>query len=261
MEIDNIQDLKSQTVSLRLITAVKSYWPAGGAICDYRSGGRPGNLLHIVTRGCMIHHFDKQTIMAGPGTVLFIPEGTRYCAQNEKDCEGVGTTFRFCGALTVKHGIYCNRQDDGEYLRLFELLNESHLMNPKAYLHEQALIMRILDKFTGSFDVHIHQLIMPAVQYLLEHYRENDPVSLYADVCSLSESYFRSIFVKNMGMTPTQYRNLLRFKEACRLRCLHYDMEEIAERVGFCSAAYLRKLFRKAMGCSMGEYIKSGFVI
>ena len=38
-----------------------------------------------------------------------------------------------------------------------------------------------------------------------------------ADACSFSETHFRRLFVESMNMTPMEYLNLVRVRQACDL--------------------------------------------
>ena len=61
-----------------------------------------------------------------------------------------------------------------------------------------------------------------ALRYVEEHYREplhaeQLRVGDLAAVCGLSETHFRRLFQKNMQLTPMEYVNKVRIREACRL--------------------------------------------
>ena len=94
----------------------------------------------------------------------------------------------------------------------------------------------------------------PALRHLKLHYRENEPVSVYAAACRLSESHFRRKFLEYTGMTPVEYRDSLRFEEARRLYVSGMPMTQIAERVGFCDASYLRRLYKQRTGSHFRDY-------
>ena len=100
----------------------------------------------------------------------------------------------------------------------------------------------------------LERMIAPALHHLKLHYRENEPVSVYASACCLSESHFRRKFLEYTGMTPVEYRNSLRFEEARRLYASGMPMMQIAERVGFCDASYLRRLYKQQTGGRFRDY-------
>ena len=57
------------------------------------------------------------------------------------------------------------------------------------------------------------------------------------------------LFRKHLGITPSAYRDRLRFEQACRL--LHttdLSVKEISERLGYCDQLYFSAAFRKRAG-------------
>ena len=63
------------------------------------------------------------------------------------------------------------------------------------------------------------------------------------------------LFRKHLGITPSAYRERLRFGQACRL--LHttdLSVKEISERLGYCDQPYFSAAFRKRAGCPPTVY-------
>ncbi|MBE6374750.1 MAG: helix-turn-helix transcriptional regulator, partial [Lentisphaerae bacterium] len=63
------------------------------------------------------------------------------------------------------------------------------------------------------------------------------------------------LFRKHLGITPSAYRERLRFGQACRL--LHttdLSVKEISERLGYCDQLYFSAAFRKRAGCPPTVY-------
>ena len=63
------------------------------------------------------------------------------------------------------------------------------------------------------------------------------------------------LFRKHLGITPSAYRERLRFEQACRL--LHttdLSVKEISERLGYCDQLYFSAAFRKRAGCPPTVY-------
>ncbi len=186
--------------------------------------------------------------------MLFIPSGTKYLTENSEPCTGIGILFSFTGDLRVREGIYAGWSDPrGDYQRLFERLDDSLISRPKAVLHHTSLLLRILDRMSSevSRSERYASMLEPAVSLIKDKFRENLPIKAYSDVCNLSESYFRRIFGEQLGMSPIEYRNMLRFEEVRRLRHQGLSVNEIAETCGFCDAAYLRRLFKRETGGSV----------
>lgn len=87
-----------------------------------------------------------------------------------------------------------------------------------------------------------------------------EPISLkeLADTCNFSETHFRRLFVEYMNMTPMEYLNLVRVRQACELmKKSRYTMEEVAVQAGYASVSTFNRNFRKIVGTSPYQYKKN----
>lgn len=87
-----------------------------------------------------------------------------------------------------------------------------------------------------------------------------EPITLkeLADACSFSETHFRRLFVESMNMTPMEYLNLVRVRQACDLmKKSNYSMGEIAVRAGYISISTFNRNSRKIVGTSPYQYKKN----
>lgn len=237
------------------VTAKSEHWSSRPTI-DYSVTGRPKNLIHIITSGIRAYLYEGEEFELSAGTVLLIPEGTKYTTWAVGSCSGIGSLFLFTDPdISIKPGIYHDWNDEKvDYLGLFTRLNDSWLTDPAAVLHRKSLVLRILDHMSRdlSTDRNSGQLTT-AVDFISAHYRENLPISDYAAACSFSESYFRRRFVEHFGITPIEYRDNLRFREVRRMCSEGASLSKAADAVGFCDASYLRRLYKKRFGRSFGE--------
>ena len=78
-----------------------------------------------------------------------------------------------------------------------------------------------------------------------------------AEVCHMSETHFRRLFVSCMGIHPNDYINQMRIKKACELlKKTNQSVTEISIKCGFCSSATFNRNFRKFMGTTPNEWKK-----
>ena len=97
-----------------------------------------------------------------------------------------------------------------------------------------------------------------ALRYVEEHYAEQLRVGDLAAVCGLSETHFRRFFLKNMQLTPMEYVNKVRIREACRLmNGTASSLEEIAMKTGFVSMSTFNRNFTRFLGTSPHVWRKS----
>ncbi|MBQ7336711.1 MAG: exo-alpha-sialidase [Clostridia bacterium] len=100
--------------------------------------------------------------------------------------------------------------------------------------------------------------VIEQVKKLLEeHLTEDFSVASIADRIKISVYYLSHLFKSVTGTTVVEYRNELRLTKA-KLMLLHSEdsVGEIAQRVGFCSAAYFSEVFTKSEKIPPSEYQK-----
>ena len=99
--------------------------------------------------------------------------------------------------------------------------------------------------------------IAPALKYIADCYQKEIQIQTLADCCHVSEAHFRRIFQKNMNMTPVEYINLVRIQAACDLmRKNNYQMEEVAQKVGYQNVSTFNRNFNKIIGSSPYQWKK-----
>ena len=227
---------------------------------NYTQRGRSQNLIHIITGGTRYYRIGGETLRLTTGELILIPNGTRYYTVNSAGCSGIGICFDLCtteGDIALRQDIYhCWPDRFGEYAALIREMTDNFSASPHGHLHKKSLFYLLLDKMIADMEniSELGKMIAPALHHLKLHYRENEPVSVYAGACCLSESHFRRKFLEYTGMTPVEYRDCLRFEEAKRLYAGGISMVQIAEQVGFCDASYLRRLYKKRTGSHFRDY-------
>ena len=88
--------------------------------------------------------------------------------------------------------------------------------------------------------------LKPALTYVREHYREDVKIGDMARSCSMSESYFRRVFSKSMGLAPLEFVNRYRVQRSMYLLRITGDpVQNIAAQVGFSSIAAFNRNFRR----------------
>ena len=108
---------------------------------------------------------------------------------------------------------------------------------------------------THRVDRQVSQKVQQARYHLLEHSAEDIDMEALARSLGLSYSRFRSIFKNHTGTAPHQYQLNIRMNKAHDL-LLHSDLSisEISDRLGFSSAYYFSRLFKKRHTCSPSAY-------
>ena len=102
-------------------------------------------------------------------------------------------------------------------------------------------------------------ILTPALKFLKENFSHPDITnSALADMCNISEVYFRKLFKEYTEKSPRQYILTLRLKKAKHLLSLGDNkIWSIAEACGFESTAHFCRTFKEHFGMSPKDYRKS----
>ena len=105
------------------------------------------------------------------------------------------------------------------------------------------------------------ELIEPALKYVSENYMREIRMKELADSCAMSESYFRKVFVRLMGMPPLEYVNRYRINRSINLlRATNETILSIASRTGFTSIATYNRCFQRYVGTSPAEWRRNAHI-
>jgi len=146
-----------------------------------------------------------------------------------------------------------------EIIRLHNEKKKSYKMQITGLLY--TLLLKIYDvcsKGTRKKDKSQHLPIMPAIEYIYDHYMEPVKVSELAKVCHFSEGYFRKVFQEMKGMSPIDYLNSIRIREACRALLNTTDnVRVVGEKCGYPSVTTFERNFKQRIGSLPSEWRES----
>lgn len=110
----------------------------------------------------------------------------------------------------------------------------------------------------GEGSISYTEMIRPALEFMVENYREPISVEMLAELVHLSKSYFMSCFKKAAGIGAIEYLAQLRINAACRmLTDTTASISDIAYHCGYNNLSNFNRQFRSAIGCSPREYRRS----
>ncbi len=110
---------------------------------------------------------------------------------------------------------------------------------------------------TSKLGSEMQRIVRKAVAYIHEHYVGPFSRQDMARQLGLSERYLTRCFHKEMGITPVEYLNRYRLKEAKIMLDAGANVTETALAVGFSSVSYFTRLFEKEVGESPSAYRRS----
>ena len=104
-----------------------------------------------------------------------------------------------------------------------------------------------------------HADVNTNIKAVINHIQTNrfkhETVTDYAKIAGLSEQYFRTLFKKETGMSPIEFRNYQRIEYAKILLCDSiYTNEYVSTYIGFDDPNYFARLFKKLTGYTPQSY-------
>lgn len=265
------EDLGQSDYEVKNATVLTWYWHSGD-LADYTRTGRPDNILLFLLSGR--REFRENGVCRAEqeaGTLCFIPAGHHYagyvCASTE---DSYGYVFQFDLQDANGEEILVNQpyyqvhdsEERGIYLLCQRLGDVNRAMREcsglvKATFYELLSILSGDRERLAAADREYAD-IAPAVWRMRafpEHYTSVRDLS---ELCRMSEASFRRRFARfSGGATPVEYRNRLLCEKAAQLyRMREYTLAQIAERLGFCDAAYMCRVYKRTMGMNFRDMMK-----
>jgi AraC-like DNA-binding protein len=251
---------------LSYLSSIRQPWQNGEA---WSCIGQPKehNLL-LTLEGCrgVYTMSDGREFLVEPGQVFFVPKGTEYVARfyTEKlPATTYGVNFRIFDTagsgveiepvpISFNSIALLSNMADMEKLS-YTLCREPMQYNFLLYNIFAVLASQMPRRGASSG----FELINAGVEYLNRNFHEDISVSRLADMCRISEVYFRRLFKMQTGMSPNEYRTRLRIERAEEyLRYSNMSVSAISERLGFSDTAYFIKRFRELRGITPLAYRK-----
>ena len=213
-----------------------------------------------------------ENINVTPGDIIFVVQGGVYTSEWWGDPEIKYTSIHFSFEYSSSF------PRDGELFlqkisseRLPQDLRERYSAILDAYNGER--VFETLELFYGLLgtvspclrvrDSSTDPQIADAIRYIECNYSRAITVDELATHCRMSVSRFFPRFRRETGFTPIDYINRCRVNRAILLLIADTSLsvEEIAERTGFESSAYFRRVFKKQTGKAPREYRSSAIEI
>ncbi len=96
-----------------------------------------------------------------------------------------------------------------------------------------------------------------AIQYINQNYSQHLTVKAVADAVGISASHLAHLFRRSTGMPVREYITKVRIEVTRRLLTnTNETLDNISERVGFCDASHVSRVFRHHVGYWPGEYCR-----
>lgn len=252
---------------LSILTAVK-YKSEKSFKSDYSAIPRPCHNLAFMLSGKVKVESDGKTFTVNSGEIFFIPKNTTYRAFFEAgECGVLYHTVHFdfypdSDPFSEKTARVCKiNTDKFDFLYgRMETLAEKQYDTNCEYFSALSAFYDILAETVRSAEIEEKETafssVLPAIRKIESDCAEKLTVDMLAALCFLSPSRFYFLFRKQTGKSPIAYKNDILVRKASRILVIDKktSVEKISEELGFESAVYFRRLFKKATGLTPTEF-------
>ena len=218
--------------------------------------------------GSMEYRFDNKTYVTTPGELMFIPKGSNHqnTVLTEGECECILIAVDGDLPLTspcvysLEHFIYA----DYIYKYIVDHWNYGIESDKFLCISKFYELLAYITKYDNIRypDRKKFSIIQPAIEYLKHHINDTDlRINELHNLCGVSHTYFRSIFVKETGFTPKEYIIEKRLLYA-KLIIENGEMESVsrlASTVGYTDPLYFSKAFKNRFGISPSRMNSADF--
>ena len=179
------------------------------------------------------------------GECLFVPKGLPYTTTY------VGENNRVKILSFDVKGIEKFNDDTPKTMRaaeiglVFSSINEYNMYS-STFLFSKIYELLFYLKESGMLSGEKYSRIYPAINELKKNYFKNEKVSYYADLCAMSESNFRKLFKEYTGVSPIEYRNMIRISALkTMLNTGVANVGEAAYLVGFNNMSFFYEVYNR----------------
>jgi len=195
-----------------------------------------------------------ERVVSDRNYAVFLPQGQSY--ELFGDSDGSFPLINFYAAEPFCDTVSRVRIKNPEtYIADFEQMRRLSLFEGNGFATMTILYSMLHRMFTQSGSGGV---LEPAMAYIESNFTEIDlDNERLAELCGISEVYFRRLFIEQYRMTPRQFLIDVRIK--CAKQLLEkggMKMSEIAEASGFGDRYHFSRMFRQKTGMTPIEYRK-----
>ncbi len=263
MKIIAIDKLYEYNYSIDVINALKQYWENTDT---FSAIGNPKRTNLLVYFDCLCGKYtlkDGTTMIAKKGDLVYTPKGSEYTLK----------LFNFENSFSNTVGINFFLADDN---------NQSFILSDKPIIFKDFNVSDIIKKIddaseslrpcpaimkSGMYQIlsmlsksnsNLKKKFLPikkGIEYLENDTQQKLSIKEIADMCHVSEIYFRKLFKEYAGKSPIEFRMSAKMEKAKKMLTFgDQNINEISDLLGFTDTSYFCKQFKMRTNFSPLEY-------
>lgn len=246
----------TNNISADLISVIELQWEK----VNDRAGKRPFHTLSFRMVGGATFLLDEQeSLYVDESEIVYVPENYDFQKQAEHG-KIIAIHFTSNSVMPEKMLKFKPRNPNffrTEFTKLYEIWNQKQLgFNYESKILFYKIILEIEKEWSRHTPSVANKKLSDAIDYIHLNFSNGDiSVSKLANMCNMSDTYFRRLFVAEFGTTPLKYINNLRMTQISELLQANYSsIEDISEQCGFNNVNYFSLFVKKETGMSPMAY-------
>ena len=224
---------------------------------------RKMNAFVFRIRGACRYNFKDTSLDVHSGELIFLPKGSAYEVYSTSDTQCEHVSISFDADLTSPTPSVYSFDDYAEREQILSTLHElwkfggqTDIYKCYALFYDFLTYISNIEKLNYA-DKKKLNLISPAVDYIKKHIYDADlKTDNLHQLCGVSGTYFRKIFLANFGTNPQSYILKRRLSHAKALLDSgdFSSIAEVAASVGYTDPLYFSRAFKKKYGIAPSKY-------
>lgn len=207
---------------------------------------------------------DGSELVTKKGDIVYLPPDVAYVSRWVTCPEGKAISIMFSmeDNTTISDRMFVIAYDKYEtYLKLFLEIAEIFEQGKLGYkIKGQSLFWQIYHTILTealSKDGKDKSSVHKGIIYIENNYMEKIDIDQLAKMCYISPATFRRKFKSITGMSPVEYKNMLKIKKASELlKTGEFSVSEASKAVGIDDIYYFSKMFKKYMEKTALNFVK-----
>lgn len=221
---------------------------------------RTHSFLYIL-QGELTYTAQKRLFTARQGDLVYLPKGSCYSYAVGAG-EGDFLQVEFTALSELSETTWGNApillKGNERIEEIFrELIEQQNQNTPEGYLRAVGMLYCLFAVLVETLDGdHLdNRRLAPAIRYMERHLSDRVRVERLAQLCYMSPSQLRRLFLREYGLSPIAYRNRLRMEKAKDMLCYgSLRVSEIAALLGYDNVYAFSAAFKRETGVSPTEF-------
>jgi AraC-like DNA-binding protein len=218
--------------------------------------------LSIRTRGSAEIHCGHETLHVETGDLLYIPPAVDY--SQSTDGEEIIVVHFEMPDLQHDRIVHFATMNKTTHSFLYHEMHQIWTQRAPGYYQKcmsvfyELLYLISQESYSSMLKSYAGRDFQQALEYINLHFTDKAlSIPHLAEMAKVSEVYFRKLFHKNLGVSPSKYIHHLRIERAKELLASgYYAVYECAELAGFTDTKYFSTAFKKATGISPSAFLE-----